>query len=148
MKRFLIQCGLFCVAAMPAGGQELDRTGVATNIRALESLRFDAQQRKDVGALNSIFDNALMLVDENGSLWTKADVLSNSHDSEIVLLRIVPKSLTVRVNGGVATAIGIYEQRRLKAGHTQIQRCRFIDTWVFKEGKWLCVASTATSVFS
>jgi hypothetical protein len=145
MKRCLVLFGVCCVAAL-AAGQEPDRdSGIATSIRTLESFRFDAQKRRDVGALNSIFDDALMLVDENGTLWTKADFLSTSRTSDISLLRIVPVSLTVRVNGNVAIVIGIYEERELKAGHSYAQRCRFIDTWVFENGKWLCIASTATS---
>jgi hypothetical protein len=138
-----------CFAAALAAGQESNRdSDITTWIRTLESFRFDAQSRKDVEVLDSLFDDTLMLVDANGTLWTKADFLSNSRTSNIVLLRIAPESLTVRVNGYVAIVIGIYEERELKAGHPHVQRCRFIDTWALKDGKWLCIASIATAAIS
>jgi ketosteroid isomerase-like protein len=148
MKLCLALFAVGCMAVL-AAAQESDRdAGIATTIRTLETSRFDAQQKKDVGALNSIFGDALMLVDENGTLWTKADFLANSRSSNIVLLRIVPESLTVRVNGDVAIVIGIYKEKELKAARPHAQRCRFIDTWAFEDGKWLCIASAAAFAIS
>jgi hypothetical protein len=27
-----------------------------------------------------------------------------------------------------------------------VRRERFVDTWIFKEGKWVCIATNATPV--
>jgi len=149
MKVWTILLGILCATATISVGQEPDRDSRAVNeIRSLEHSKFDALQRKDNATLDTIFDDAGMQVDQDGSLWTKADFLANSRSSTTKILRIAPESMSLRVFGDVALVIGIYEERGLKAGHPYVKRCRFIDTWAFKKGKWVCIAATATSAIS
>jgi hypothetical protein len=56
--------------------------------------------------------------------------------------------MTVKVFVNAATVIGIYDETGREGGHTFHRRCRFIDTWAWKKGKWVCIAVTATPVIS
>jgi len=147
MKHLLVQLGFCCAAALAAAQADRD-LAIAAKLRALESSRFEAQQHKDLAALDSILDDGLLLVDESGALWGKAQFLSRLRTSSAVLLRLEAQSVTVLGNGDTATVVGIYTEKELNPGRPRRQRCRFIDTWVWKGGRWLCIASTATPAIS
>ena len=131
--------------ASPAASHDAD---VATTLQRLERFKFDAQQHGDIVILDAMLDGALIWVDEDGALSTKAAHLEGLRNSSARPVRVVPESMTVKVFDGVAIVFGIYDKRGVKAGHPYHQRCRFIDTWVFKNGRWLCIAATATSAIS
>ena len=140
---------LICVAPFFAADPgKNDPSDIEVVLLRLEHLKFDAQQRKDTAALGSMLDDAIMWVEPNGALTTKAAYLAAFHDPSRQLLRIVPQSMQVNVFDGVAIVVGIYDERSLKAGRPYHVRCRFIDTWAFKQGTWICIAATATSVIS
>jgi len=149
MKVTAVLLGVFGVlAALGADSAKKDAADVKVIVLRLEHLKFDAQHRKDIAALNSMLDDAVMWVDPNGALFTKAAYLTAVHDSNLQPEQIVPESLTVKVFDDIAIVVGIYDEKGLNAGHPYHQRCRFIDTWAWKKGKWVCIGATATSVIS
>jgi hypothetical protein len=52
----------------------------------------------------------------------------------------------VHVYGNAAVATGVFRARGIEAGKSYVRRERFVDTWIYKDGKWVCVASNATPV--
>jgi hypothetical protein len=60
-------------------------------------------------------------------------------------LEIKPETMTVQIFGDTASVVGIYRVTGIRAGKAYVQRCRFMDTWVLKNGKWVCVAAVATT---
>ena len=68
---------------------------------------------------------------------------SNSQDQQVS-----PESLTVNVIGDVAIATGVFKATGVENGKHYARRERFVDTWVLKNGKWVCVASNATPIAS
>lgn len=143
---------LLCVfyAASVSGADSATKgvTDVETALLRVEHRKFDAQRHKDTVFLNTMLDDAIIWVDQNGALSTKAAYLASLHDPRIQILRVVPESMTVKVFDGIAIVAGIYDETGLKAGHSYHRRCRFIDTWAFKKGKWVCIAATMTSAKS
>jgi len=138
----LVMAILWLLAAL-AGAQQLAADDdVSAKIRALERARLDAQAGGDLAALDLLLDNAVMWVEPDGTLFTKAQLLAKFHASK-PLTTIATPSLTVRTYGTVAIVAGVYQQRGIVAGHAYLQRCRFISTWSLKKGKWLCIAVTA-----
>ena len=119
---------------------------VATRIRSLEALRFEAQQQRNLAALDALFDEGVMWVDANGVLSTKAGYLETLHDSSSGRIRV--ESMTIKVSGQMAIVVGIYNQSGIKNNRPYRQRCRFIDTWTFKRDKWVLIAATATSTIA
>jgi len=141
--------GLLCASQLFAANSAPDRDeDIITTLVGLERSKFSAQQQKDTASLNALLDEGLMWVDQNGMLLTKAAYLASLHDAHHTINKIVPDSMTVRVSATVAIVIGIYDETGLEDGHAFHRRCRFIDTWARKKGKWVCVASAATSTIS
>jgi ketosteroid isomerase-like protein len=130
-------------------GQQINAgSGLAAKVRDLEYARFDAQHRKDNLALDAMFDNALVWVEPDGVQLTKADYLAKLRKPDINVTEINPESMTVRAHGTTAVVVGIYRERGVKDGQAYALRARFMDTWAFKNGKWLCIAAAATSSIS
>ena len=146
IKIWMILLGASCIAAI-SPAQEPNHDSQAVNeVRSRENSRFDAIQREDSATLDAIFDDALLRVDQEGLLWTKADYMANLHNPNSQVLQVVPGAMTMQVFGDVVIVVGIYVERGVKSGHPYIHRCRFIDTWELKKGKWVCIASAATSI--
>jgi ketosteroid isomerase-like protein len=128
-----------------ASAQEGGANGATeAKIRALEMSWAHAEARKDNTALNALFDDALLFVEYDGQLLTKAQYLSKVRGSGAV--GGTTESVSIRVFGGMALAIGIYRERVLRNGNPYVQRRRFIDTWVYKKDTWVCVAAAATLI--
>lgn len=124
--------------------QESDEASVRSKIIALEQIWNQAEALKDLKALDSLFDNALVYVDSDGTLMTKAEFLSHVKSNQ--LQQVVTISMAVRVSGDTAIATGIYRASELKSSKPTLQRGRFIDTWVKRDGTWVCIAAQATPI--
>jgi hypothetical protein len=140
---------VFCVImllAMPATpslwGQNADTSGMRSRILALEHAWNQAEGLKDLKALDALFDNGLVYVDTDGTLMTKAEFLSQVKSEH--LQQIVTELMTVQVFDNTAIVNGIYRSAEFKNGKPVTRRGRFIDTWVFKNSVWVCVAAEAT----
>ena len=138
---------LFGFPLLPAAGGTSDAdSDVASKVRSLEQLKFEAQKQRDLAALDALFDDSLMWVDTNGILSTKAGYMERLHQSATSQLRI--ESLSVKVFDQMAIVVGTYDERGIRNSRPYHQRCRFIDTWTLKRDKWLLIAATATSTIS
>lgn len=135
---------IMSAGSTPLAGQTDHDSNVAVTLRTLERLKFEAEQSRDNSSLNAMLDDAAMLADQDGTLRTKSEFLTGLRQSD-VLQRITLESITVIVFDQTAIVVGIYNEKGIEANHPHHRRCRFIDTWVFKNGRWVCIASTATS---
>jgi ketosteroid isomerase-like protein len=54
--------------------------------------------------------------------------------------------MSVHIFGNAAIATGVFRAKGVENGKPYVRRERFVDTWVFKGGKWTCVATNATPV--
>jgi hypothetical protein len=135
---------LACATSLPVSAQEA-AGGTATVIRALEHEWVEAQAHNDNGALDLIFDNALVYV-EYGRLVTKGDYLLRVKSAKPQLEQIVNEAMTVRMFGSTAIVVGTYRETGVKGGKSFVQRWRFVDTWVNENGRWMLVAAAASPV--
>ncbi len=142
MKIAACCCVLVCAASLSLPAQQLAAGGTAAGIRALENAWTVGQSRNDSGALDLIFDNALVYV-EYGKLITKAEYLSRIKRESPQQDQIVMGPMTVRTFASTAIVVGTYSERKAKKGSLKLQRWRFIDTWVYKKGGWALVAAAA-----
>ena len=150
LAKLVLGVCFFPICVMGAGSTpdvgQIDRdTDVAIALRTLERLKFEAQQSKDNAALNVMLDDAAMLADPDGTLRTKSEYLAGLRPFDATVQRISPESITVIVFEQTAIVVGVYQEKGIEANHQFHRRCRFIDTWAFKKGRWVCIASTATS---
>jgi ketosteroid isomerase-like protein len=134
---------LLCVPAVLVHAQD-DDAAARDQVIALEKAWNQAYKSGDVKALASILDNSLILVEDDGSLKTKSEFLASVKSSSGNQEQVAPESLTVRVFGKTAIAIGVIAVKSTKGGKSVVHRERFIDTWIYRNGSWVCIATDAT----
>jgi len=138
-----------CIAAsIQASGQTDRDANVIVTLKSLERLKFEALEHRDTASLEAILDATAMLVEHDGTLKNKADYLTDLRIHDLAPQQIIPQWTTVRVFGGTAIVVGIYDEKGIEKHRPYHRRCRFIDTWAFKKGTWVCIAATATSTLS
>lgn len=135
-----------CSVRLVQAGQ--DSAGAETMIVALEKAWNQAYKLGDAKSLDSLLDDSVVLINDDGSVQTKAEFLgslkaaSTSQDQQVA-----PESMTVHMHGNnVAVATGVFQAKGVEKGKHYLRRERFVDTWVYENGKWVCVATNATPV--
>jgi ketosteroid isomerase-like protein len=136
------------VGAVPGTlrAQETNST-VESKIVAMEKAWNQAYKYRDKKALGEILDDRIVLVNDDGSLMTKQAFLgfmdkAKASDDQ----QVSPESMAVHVYGNVAVATGTFQVRGIENGKAFVRRNRFADTWIEKNGNWVCVSASATPV--
>jgi ketosteroid isomerase-like protein len=128
----------------PLVAQEQSEATARAQVVALEKAWNQAYKTADTSALASILDNSLVLVEDDGTLKTKAEFLASLKAPTANEEQVSPESLSVRIFGNTAIAIGVLSVKSKQNGKTAIRHERFIDTWVYRNGAWMCIATDAT----
>jgi ketosteroid isomerase-like protein len=136
---------LICGSALRTFAQDDEATARA-QVLGLEKAWNQAYKAGDIKALSAILDNSLVLVEDDGSLKTKSEFLASVKAASVNEEQVAPESLTVRVFGSTAVAIGVIAVKESKGSKTVVHRERFIDTWIYKNGTWICIATDATPI--
>jgi ketosteroid isomerase-like protein len=127
-----------------------DEAGAKSKIAALEQLWNQAYKSGDTKALDAILDEGIVLVNDDGSVQSKAeflaDVKSAPTQPSAQQQQVAPESLNVRVYGTVAIATGVMRVKGVESGKPYTRRERFVDTWLYKSGNWVCIGTNATPV--
>jgi uncharacterized protein (TIGR02246 family) len=134
---------LACTTPVPVPAQEAGDSAIA--IRALEHEWFEAQSHNDNGALDLIFDNDLVYI-EYGRLVTKGEYLSHVKSSKPQPEQIVMEAMTVRTFGNTVITMGTYRETAMKDGKPLLKHWRYVDTWVYEQGRWMLVAAASTAM--
>jgi len=117
----------------------------SAKILALENAWNQAEERGDVKGMEMLFDDSLIYVTENGQLMTKAAFLASVKEAaKSRTEQIVTESVVVKTYGTVAIVSGVYVARGKKAGSPYTRRGRFVDTWLYRNNVWRCVAVDTT----
>jgi ketosteroid isomerase-like protein len=143
--RTLLLAGLLACAGISANyAQEPSDSDVSSKIIALENLWNQAAEAKDLDALDRILDDAFVYVDSDGRLMTKTEVLGDVKASQGI--RVTSDSMVVHLHGDTAVVTGIYKTTGMERGRRFVRRDRFVDTWRYKNGSWVSIASLATPI--
>jgi hypothetical protein len=145
MRTIRLLLVLVCATSLSGFAQKAGESDAAKAVRALEGDRVKAQSSNDNHALDLIFDNALVYI-ENGKLITKGDYLLRVKSAKLQPQQIVPEAMTVRTVEDTAIVVGTYRETDVKDGKSSSKRWRFVDTWVNKKGSWMLVAAAAVPV--
>jgi ketosteroid isomerase-like protein len=144
MKTVSLVLLVICTVSLFAPGQEGVNSDAASKIIALENAWNTALQLRDMKAVDPLLDNALVFIDLKGRLMRKADVLADVKSSSVQ--QTVSEGMTAQMHGSVAIVTGVLRTKGVEDGKPFLRRSRYIDTWVSKSGKWVCVASQATPI--
>ena len=136
---------VLCAASSFAVGQE-DTSATQSRIVALEKAWNQAYKLGDRKALDELLDDQIVIVNDDGSMQSKADFLASIKKSNSQEQQVTPESINVHVYGNSATATGVFRAKGTEGGKAYLRRERFVDTWVLRNGKWQCAAASATTV--
>jgi ketosteroid isomerase-like protein len=150
MKMARVVMILVCITTVWAAAQTDTEEATKSKIVALEQLWNQAYKSGDTKALDSILDDAIVLVNDDGSVQTKAEFLASvkasAPEPNAQQQQVAPESFNVHVFGNVAIATGVMRVKGVEGGKSYTRRERFVDTWLFKRGSWVCVGTDATPV--
>jgi ketosteroid isomerase-like protein len=149
MKFAGILMALLCVTVSSAWAQDASDSATQSKIIAMEGAWNQAYKSADAKALDALLDDAIVLVNDDGTVQTKKEFLAgvkSFHPQAGQEQQVSPESITVHVFGNTAIATGIFRAKGIEGGKAYSRRERFIDTWVEKGGRWVCVGTDATPI--
>jgi ketosteroid isomerase-like protein len=135
---------LLCATVPLVPAQDAADTAIQSKIIALEKAWNQSYKGGDTKALDEILDPAIVLVNDDGSVQTKAEFLASVHATNSHEQQVAPESMHVRVFGDVAIASGVMRVKGVEGGKAYTRREQFVDTWLYKSGNWVCIATDAT----
>jgi ketosteroid isomerase-like protein len=133
-------------AAQARAQGEAQADAEQTKILALENAWNQAEEHKDVKALEGLLDSTLVYIDYDGSMMNKTQFITSVNEPQLHPEQIVNESMTAHVYGDSAVVTGIYHEKGVRNGKAYLHRGRFTDTWVYRGGVWVCVASQSTLI--
>lgn len=140
----------FCLSAVSTSAQTEADPATKSKIVALEQLWNQAYKSGDTKALDAILDDAIVLVNDDGSVQSKAEFLASVKASPAQPTaqqqQVAPESFNVQVFGNVAIATGVMRVKGVEGGKPYTRRERFVDTWLLRHGTWVCIGTNATPV--
>jgi ketosteroid isomerase-like protein len=144
MRQTGLLIAFLCAASLLAMGQ--DDSSIQSKVIALEKAWNQAYKAGDTKALDGILDDQIVLINDDGSVQSKAEFLRTVKKSDSQEQQVAPESMNVHVFGNTAVATGVFRAKGVEGGKPYVRRERFVDTWVNKGGRWACVATNATPV--
>jgi ketosteroid isomerase-like protein len=138
--RALILIAVLACAGTPAGLAQKDfDTDAESKIVAMEHVWAQAYTIKDPKALASILDDGFVCVTSDGKVLTKGEILADVKTS--TALQILTESMLVHLHGDTAIVSGSFRTKGVEHGKPYIRRERFVDTWLYKNGRWVSITT-------
>jgi ketosteroid isomerase-like protein len=125
-----------------------DKSALADEIqiKQLERAWNQAEANQEVKEVSSLLADTLVYTDYDGSFMNKSEymkwVVSPGQKAD----HIYDEGQSVKVYGDAAVVTGIYRETGTNKGKPYVVRSRFTDTWIKRDGVWLCVASHSTLI--
>ena len=135
---------VLCAISLPVSAQDESDRATQSKIVALEKAWNQAYKFADRKALDELLDDQLVLVNDDGTIQGKSEFLASIKKSNSQEQQVTPESITVHVFGNAAT--GVFRAKGVEAGKPYIKRERFLDTWIYRDGKWRCATAAAITV--
>jgi ketosteroid isomerase-like protein len=115
--------------------------GDESKIIALENLWNQMQISHDADAMGKLLDSDFVLTDYDGAVLTKGQFLASIRDNSIQLTVEVSTDMKLHRHGDTVIVIGATHEKGTEKGKPFAHVGRFTDTWIKKDGQWLCIAS-------
>ena len=131
---------LVLVAALPArcaNEADADRG----KLIALENAWNQAQMTKDVSAVEQLLAPMFIYTDYDGGVQDKKRFLDDLKDPAYRATSMINEDQLVFPYHNAAIVVGTYHTKGTYKGKAFEHRGRFTDTWMYQDGRWMCVAS-------
>jgi len=134
---------LFLVAlvATLAAGSANEADADRGKLIALESAWNQAQMQKDVSAVEQLLAPTFIYTDYDGLVQDKKKFLDDLKDPAYHAISMINEDAQVFPYHNAAVVVGKYHTKGTYKGKAFEHRGRFTDTWMYQDGKWVCVAS-------
>ena len=140
MKTFLLAFALVLAVTAPAvSANEADAD--RGKLIALENAWNQAQMHKDVSAVEQLLAPTFIYTDYDGLVMDKTKFLEDLKDPAYHATSIVNEDAQVFPYHNAAVVAGTYHTKGTYKGKSFEHRGRFTDTWMYQDGRWMCVAS-------
>ena len=115
-------------------------------IKQLERAWNQAEANQEVKEVSSLLADTLVYTDYDGLFMNKSEYMKWIVSPGQKADHIYDEGISVQVYGDAAVATGIYRETGTNKGKPYVVRSRFTDTWIKRDGVWLCVASHSTLI--
>jgi hypothetical protein len=146
MKMKAVVCLLWLAGSLAAQNSAESPHGSESLLIALENAWNRAQLNHDSKALGGLVADSFISTDNDGTFMTKAQFLADNTDLSYAPSLMANKDERVFMYQNAAVVAGIYHAKGLNKGKPFDHYGRFTDTWVFMNGKWLCVATHTSAL--
>jgi ketosteroid isomerase-like protein len=140
MIRPAICCLLLSVCTLAQNGTS-EVSAQEAKLVVLERLWNDAQVHRDSHAIQALIADRFINTEYDGEVSEREKFLADIKDPEFKPSAMNIRDVKVNVFRDTAIVTGIYHTKGTYADKPYEHTGRFTDTWIFEEGKWLCVAS-------
>jgi len=133
-------CALISICAF---GQTSKANSAAetTKLVALERMWNQAQVIRDAPAVASMIGDKFINTEWDGEVSDRGKFLADFADPKFQPSLMNIQDVKVDMYATTAIVTGIYHTKGTYGTKPYEHFGRFTDTWVFQDGKWLCVAS-------
>jgi ketosteroid isomerase-like protein len=133
---------LLLILASLALVQNVSRAqGDETKIIALENLWNQMQLNHDADAMGKLLDEDFVFTDYDGTVMSKEQFLETIRDKSYQLTVEASENMKLHRHGDTVVVIGATHEKGTYKGKSYQHQGRFTDTWMKKNGQWLCIAS-------
>lgn len=132
---------LLALAFLPLAPELSRAQGDETKIIALENLWNQMQISHDADAMGKLLDSDYVFTDYDGSVMSKSQFLATIRDNSTQLTVEVSTDMKLHRHGDTVIVIGATHEKGTEKGKPFSHVGRFTDTWIKKDGQWLCIAS-------
>ncbi len=135
-----------CAFAQNPTPASYSSTSERNNLIVLERMWNQAQVSLDATAIAGMIGDKFVNTEYDGEVSNRGKFLADFADPKFKPSLMNSENLEVATYGTTAIVTGDYHTKGLYAGKPYEHFGRFTDTWVFQDGKWLCVASHSSLV--
>ena len=147
MKTSVVICLLWLAGALVAAQNPVaSPRGNESLLIALENAWNQAQLHHDSKALDGLVADTFISTDNDGTFMTKAQFMADNSDPSYAPTLMANRDERVFLYGNVAVVAGIYHAKGLNKHKPFDHYGRFTDTWVYLNGKWVCVATHTSAL--
>jgi hypothetical protein len=142
MNRLIVVCALLMLSVLGGASAAGQAGGAKTEseIRQLESRRFQAMLKVDAEELNRLLADDLTYTHSSGAVATKSQLIDSLKSGERKYQAIEPEDLKVRLYGSTAVVTGRARLKTVSKGQESDFRVQFTDVYAKKNGHWQMVA--------
>jgi ketosteroid isomerase-like protein len=143
MKRRHVLFTIMLLSLLVAAGarSSAPQADDASKIVAMENLWNQMQLNHDAGAMEQMLDEDFVLTDYDGTLSNRSQFLDSIKDMSIKLTQEMSEGMKLHPHGNTVVVTGATREKGTQNGKAFQHYGRFTDTWIKKDGRWLCVAS-------